>query len=185
MSHDIDDPLKRAAETVYAGVSENTTSKLPEGVIRLSELTIGGKTAKELERALDSGGFRVSELARDLLRSSHFTTLPEPQTVRLVRINVSDLGLTEPLTHQIYAKAKSFGLGLCPAEIGPQLRLVHKNQQLGDRFCIGMKPMFDSNGDLGIFELNHASFGFQLVSRWARNGRLWYQDNAFVFTLVK
>jgi hypothetical protein len=184
MFHDIDNPIKRAAETAYAGVSETIAPKLPEGAIRLPDLTIGGKTHRELERALDSGGFRVSFLARDLLRSSYFTTLSNPQTISLVRVNVSDLGLTEPLTRQIYAKAKSFGLELCPAEVGPQLRLEYKNQPLGDRFCIGMNQIHDSNGDMGIFELNRTTSGLQLVSRWARSGRLWYPESDFVFSLA-
>src|SRR3989304_6477209 len=83
-----------------------TVPVLPEGAIRHPDLTIGGKTPKELEQALVSGGFNVSNWARDILRSRDFTALPKQQDLSLIRVSVSDLGLRgTPTTDQIYARA--------------------------------------------------------------------------------
>lgn len=162
------------------------TPVLPEGAIRLPDLTIGGKTPKELEKALASDGFRVSDWARDMLRDRSFTTLPEQQTLSLVRVKVADLGLTDtPTTDQIYAKANELGLDLCPAEVGPQLRLAYKDQPMDEWLYVGMKQIADSYGYPNVYELDRDTDGSWLSSYWARPDDRWYPENTFVFSLRK
>ena len=43
-------------------------SVLPEGVIRLPDLTIGGIKSKELGKLLIANGYRVSDYAGDLMK---------------------------------------------------------------------------------------------------------------------
>ena len=56
---------------------------LPEGAIRLPDLTIGGVKSKGLEKLLSSNGHRISDYAKYLLGSPDFTTLPSPKTTGL------------------------------------------------------------------------------------------------------
>lgn len=163
----------------------SATPTLPEGAIRLPDLTIGGKAPKQLEKELVSGGFRISYYAKDLLRSRDFTTLPDKQTLSLVRVKISDLDLGDPTTDQIYAKAKSLGLELCPAEVGPQLRLAYKDQPLDEWLYIGMKQIADSFGYPDVFRLDRRENGLWLDGVWARPDDKWNPENAFVFSLRK
>src|SRR5437667_10837843 len=89
----------------------SATPALPEGAIPLTDLTIGGKTTEQLEKALASGGINVRGYAEDMLRSRAFTTLKDQQNVSLVKVSVSDLYLRDfPTTGEIYMQASSLGL---------------------------------------------------------------------------
>lgn len=168
------------------GIETFSTPALPEGVIRLPDLTIGGKTSKELEKALVSNKINVSEWAKDMLRSKDFTTLPEQQTLSLVRAKVSDIGLTgTPTTDQIYARANELGWDLCPAEVAPHLRLVLKDQPLDDWFFIGMKQITGSSGCPDVFRLRRGGDGLWLGSDFASPGTGWAPEDGFVFSLRK
>jgi len=175
-----------AEERSTGGPETVSTPVIPEGAIRLPDLTIGGKTPKQLEKALVSGGFRVNDYARDLLRSRCFTTLPDQQTLSLVRVTVSDLGLTGcPTTDQIYTKATSLGLELCPAEVGPQLRLTYKDQPFGEWLYIGMKQIAASRGDPSVFGLDRFGVGSWLGGYSADPDSPWDPKDGFVFSLRK
>jgi hypothetical protein len=167
------------------GLETFSTPELPEGAIRLPDLTIGGQSAQKLERALVSGGFKVSDRAKSILRNLNFTTLPKQQKLGLVRIRVGDLGLTgNPTTTQIYTKAEELGLGVCPPEVGPHLRLVY-NQPLNEWLYIGMKQITDSYGSPSVFMLGRDVDGQWLLSAWANPGLRWYPKHEFVFSLRK
>jgi hypothetical protein len=164
----------------------SATPVLPEGAIRLPDLTIGGRTAKQLESALSSEGLKVGDWARSMLRSREFTTLPEEQTLSLVRVKVADLGLAGyPTTDQIYAKANDLGLELCPAEAGPQLRLAYKDQPMDEWLYVGMKQIADSDGNPNVFKLDRHTDDSWLYSVWAKPDHQWDPKNEFVFSLRK
>ena len=92
------------------------TFSLPEGVIRLPDVTIGGVKPGELGKLLTANGHRVSNYAEDLMQK--MPTLPDQQTISLVRATVSAMGLSgNPTTDQIYKKADELGWNLCPAEV--------------------------------------------------------------------
>lgn len=113
-----------------------------EGAIRLPDLTIGGIKPKEFGIVLASEGYRVSDYASDLLKNHNFTTLPDKQTISLVKTTASAMGLTRnPTTDQIYEKANELGWDLCPAEVGPHLRLEYTDQPVNERLYIGMKQI--------------------------------------------
>jgi hypothetical protein len=164
----------------------SATPVLPEGAIRLPDLAIGGRTAKQLESSLASEGFRIGDWARSMLRSRDFTTLPEEQTLNLVRVKVADLGLAgNPTTDQIYAKANDLGLDLCPAEVGPQLRLAYKDQPMDEWLYVGMKQITDSDGNPDVFGLGRDDDGLWLHDDWASPDGTWGPRSEFVFSLRK
>lgn len=157
---------------------------LPEGAIRLPDLTIGGKTVKELEMALKSARHNVSDYAKDLLRNPSFTTLPEPQTISLVRSTVSAMGLSgNPTTDRIYERADELGWDLCPAEVGPHYRLAYTDQPLNEWLAIGMKQIPDSDGNPSVFRLGRRDDGSWLHSGWAYPRDQWGPEAEFVFSL--
>lgn len=165
---------------------EHIYTTFPEGKIRIQDLEIGGKDAKELTRQMKAEGVNISDWANDMLRSRDFTTLPNPQNLNLVRLKVSDLGFTNyPTTDQIYAKANELGLDLCPAEVGPHLRIKNKDQAMDDWYYVGMKQITGSNGYPRVFKLERGADGLWLDGRWARSARTWPPQYEFVFSLRK
>ncbi len=164
----------------------STTPALPEGAIRLPDLTIGGKTPKQLESALASGGFKISDWARDMLRSSDFTTLPGQQTIRLVRASALDLGMTgNPTLSQILERANTFNLGECLAEVAAYLRMADNNQPLNESYYLAMKPITDSFGRPFVFRLGRGGGGSWLSGGWAFPDVQWGPVRGFVFSLRK
>lgn len=153
---------------------EHIYTKFPEGKIRIQDLEIGGKSKEQLKQELESNGINISSYANDLLKSRDFTTLPNSQNLSLVKLKVSDLGFNNyATTDQLFAKARELGLDLCPAEVGPNLRLKDKDQPMDDWYYVGMKPIADSDGNPHVFELGRDTSGLWLRERWAEPGDTW------------
>ena len=156
---------------------------LPEGVIRLPDLTIGGMKPKKLEKALTAEGHRISDYAMDLLKSKYFTTLPEPKTISLVRATSRVMGLSgNPTTEQIYERADRLNWDLCPAEVGPHLRLAYKDQPMNEWLSIAMIQIADRNGRPNLFDVERNDHGSWLDTSWAEPADPWNPDNSLVFS---
>jgi len=165
---------------------EHVYTSFPEGKIRRQSLEIGGKTKKQLRRELKQAGVNITLYAKDMIKSPDFTTLPVVQALYTVRLKVGDLGLSGYLTtDQVYAKAQELGLELCPAEVGPHLRLQDTDQPMGEWFYVGMKQIVDSLGRPCIFQLARHSLGLWLYGDWAGPGGGWYPSHELVFSLRK
>lgn len=140
------DRLPKSLEHIYTA--------FPEGKIRRTELTIGGQTKEQLISELGAHNINISDYAEDMIKSPDFTTLESAESVDVVRLKVSDLGFTQsPTTDQLYAKAAELGLELCPAEVGPYLRLQDTNQPLNEWYYIAMKQVSDRDGHPTVFYL--------------------------------
>jgi hypothetical protein len=76
-------------------------------------------SAPRSDEILGRPAFNLSKMRRD---------------ARLVVLAVSELGFEEDGVSlaDIYARARQLGFELCPAEVGPQLRLQYLNQPLGE-----------------------------------------------------
>lgn len=165
---------------------EHVYTSFPEGKIRRQQIEIGGKTREQLQQELKQNGVNVSSYAEDMMKSPDFATLPVAQMLDTIRLKVGDLGLSGyPTTDQVYKKAQELGLDLCPAEVGPQMRLQTKDQPLGDYYWIGMKQITDSGGDPGVFGMGRYEGGLWLGDYWARPDDRWGPDDGFVFRLRK
>ena len=147
---------------------------------------IGGRTAKELEQELRDKKINI-DYAQDMLRSKSFTTLKNPEQIELIRLKVRDLGFKSgATTDEIYRKAEELGLELCPAEVGPNLRLQYVDQPLGEWFYIAMKQISDRDGNPYWFKLECSGDGLWLRGGWARpHARWWNPAVEFVFRLRK
>lgn len=163
---------------------EHMYASFPEGKIRRQQIKIGGKTNEQLQQELEQAGVKVTSYAQDMMRNHGFTTQHAPQTLDTVRLKVGDLGLSGyPTTDQIYKKAQELGLALCPAEVGPHMRLATKDQPIRDYFWIGMKQIADSDGFPGVFDLARNEDGLWLHDNWVRPDSKWRRYDEFVFSL--
>lgn len=147
-------------------------------------ITIGGVLPSELTGHLERHGFRLSQWAREM--TAKLSTAKKQHKVSLVRVAVKDLGFTEmPTTTELFARAKEKGLGLCPAEVGPHLRLALADQSRGDYFWVAMEPITDSAGSPLVFYLASHDGGQWLDSRCASPVSRWRLGREFVFLLRK
>lgn len=104
---------------------------------------------KDYLATLNQENFRVHGSTQYLVRN-----LPKarsPVDVDLVLVLSYELGCRGAKSRsEIYAKAKELGLELCPAEVGPALRLAHPGSLTVN---VAMEPLIDENGCYNIFLL--------------------------------
>lgn len=103
-------------------------------------ITLGNfKDLASLQQALGTKDFWGSA-DNELLEKTPFS--PNICVVNLVKLKLSNLGFKNPTSiPDIYARAEKFGFRLCPAEVGPQLRLQYLNQPRNQHLFIAMKPL--------------------------------------------
>jgi hypothetical protein len=74
--------------------------------------------------------------------------------VELVLLSAADLGFkSQSSLADVYKRARKVGLELCPAEVGPQLRLDYRNQPRGEALHIAMQPLATYSGEPTILAL--------------------------------
>lgn len=125
------------------------------------------------EEALKRKNIHFSDCGKDILQKTEFSK--EAQKYELVRFTVGQLGFPNgATTDEIYDKAEKLGLELCPAEVGPHLRLQYPGREY---FWIAMKQITDRRGYPSVFSLD--TYGRQLglhgrdaepVDRWGAGG---------------
>ena len=94
--------------------------------------------------------------------------LPTWKTVALGRqpsvIRLREALQTPPFVlGDILARARQLGFKLCPAEVGPALRLAYRDQPIGEFLHIGMKPLMAGGGEARDFTLGNAGTGLLLL----------------------
>jgi hypothetical protein len=95
-------------------------------------VSVGGRTKAELLQDLQHNAIAMNESAQRLFASDDFTTSETRYDVPTVELTVRDLGFPGGATiAAIYARAGVLGLGLCPLELGPDLRLQYRDQPEG------------------------------------------------------
>ena len=146
------------------------------------KLGTGLKTADDFRRALEDVGVNISDWANDILGKPAFTVASEETEVDLVKVTVAELGFKKGARHdQIYERVKKLGLELCPAEVGPQLRLQYQDQPNGERILVAMEPIIASDGYPLVFNVGRGESGLWLYGRWGHSVRFRYPDDQWVF----
>jgi hypothetical protein len=136
--------------------------------------------------ALDSAAVRIGDSANEILGRPTFRYMTaKEETVLLVVRSVAELGLESEAVSlaDIYSRARRIGLALCPAEVGPQLRLDYANQPLGEVLHIAMEPVTTYAGDLTILALMNAGTGPLLIGSDGRPDFTMPRTFRFVFAL--
>ena len=137
--------------------------------------------------ALEAGKHLSGAWVSDLFGKPACTCASEEIDVDLVVLSVADLGFKEgALYSQICERAPAIGLDLCPAEVGPALRLAYGNQPRGERLVIATKPFTDSGDDLDLFVMEvSGGGGLWLRGDCGPSDRFWEPDRRFVFVRRK
>ena len=105
--------------------------------------------------------------------------------VELVLLSTAELGVESDETSlsDVYKRARQAGLELCPAEVGPQLRLHYRNQPLGEALDIAMEPVATYSGSPTILTLANWGTGLALLGRDGRSESMVSRISRFVFAL--
>lgn len=142
---------------------------------------------KAMRQALRKSGVRISDWGQNLLDSEKFDMAEQAERIDLASLTVAELGFPNgATTREIYEAAAKLGLELCPAEVGPRLRMQPDTEQtLGEYFAVAMEPITDSGGDPFVFFLHRGDVGPGLDAAFARPGSWWLPSHRFVFRLRK
>ncbi len=123
------------------------------------DLGTGLETADDFRIALRRNNCEINNGANYMLGNPAFSVSDREITVDLVLVSFSDLGFGKYADRrEVYEKARSLGLQICPEEVGPQLRLQFDGQRPGDKsLIVCIKPLPDNEGTPSLFSLqcNH------------------------------
>lgn len=146
-------------------------------------VTIGGyQNAEQYKRTASQTGCHIGDWASDILESPNFIVTQEKEQIVLAIVTVAELGLTKGGSyHNICTNASKFGMQLCPAEIGPALRLAYKEQPDGEAVAVAMKAVQTRSGGLYIFTLGRNGENLWLRGSFGHRNFFWYPDQKFVF----
>jgi hypothetical protein len=171
------DALPRTVEHMY--------TKFPEEQIRFREIELGTGfiDGPAFQKAIEAQGMKVYKpYAQDMLENPEFNVLGEHKNAELVEVSVASLGFERQTRYdQICARALELGLEICPAEVGPQLRLQYADQPLYEYLIVAMKAISGSDGSPLVFHVNRRGDGLWLNAARGGPGDEWAPEHRFVF----
>lgn len=131
------------------------------------------------EDAIKQKNIHLSGWGKDILDQTKFSQKMEKY--ELVRFTVAELGFSSgATTDEIYKKAEELGLELCPAEVGPHLRLQYSGKEW---MLIAMKQISDRCGFPNVFILYSDARQLRLYASYAGPASRWDPDGKFIFWL--
>ena len=146
------------------------------------ELSVGGLTKENLIQQLILSGIQFNEFTQILFEHSSFSPGGESESVQLVKVKLSDLGLTNPCPFQtIVDKALSLGLKLCPLSLAASLRLEYLDQPEGPFLTIASKKPEQNEYYPSGFYLRNSEGSLWLRGYLATGDTEWPDENEFVF----
>jgi hypothetical protein len=143
-------------------------------------ITVGGsKGVNAIRLAMETAPCRIliGDDADEILSRPAFPFIKAPVELDLVVLSSFELGFgdqasrrdvelgasVEASLHDIYARATGLGFELCPAEVGPALRLNYLDQPLGEFLHIAMKPVARYTGEPVDFTIGNGGAGLLLL----------------------
>lgn len=122
------------------------------------------KNTNDFRRALKENGFKGCEEPHDddILIDPVFTVADHETELSLVIASISQLGFQDGTSlEQAYRTADVFGFEALPEEAGPQLRLQYKDQPIGERLIVCVKPAIGLV-NFPLFDVEHDKSGLWL-----------------------
>lgn len=178
--------LQKALREALCPPTEKTPKTSELKVWKTIKIGTGIKNGKAFCSELEKQDFRIGDWARDMLGQKAFTVATQEEDVDLVNLSVADLGFEKGARYDaICARALELGLELCPAEVGPQVRLQYPDQPRDEWFLVAMEAIRDSGGYLLVFYVEHAEGGRWLSGYFGEPVYFWSADYRFVFRLRK
>ncbi|HMP67669.1 MAG TPA: hypothetical protein PKA60_02895 [Candidatus Paceibacterota bacterium] len=160
-------------------------SKFPESPIlmRTIETDPTLKTPADAKNTILADGHQISSTAEQMLEQTTFST--ESVEYNLVSFSVAELGFPNGATvKEIFDKGIELGLELCPAEVGPNLRLQY-NDQPNDNYLFLAMETIDVDGNPLVWLVDRSSGVSWLYYFWARPDRRWDAGYRVVFVSRK
>jgi hypothetical protein len=135
--------------------------------------------------ALDIAKIKIGDSADEILGRPAFPYARTKTGVELAVLSAADLGVESDQVSlaEVYRRARQAGLELCPAEVGPQLRLDYRNQPLGEALDVAMEPVATYGGEPTILTLANWGTGLLLIGRDGRPESTVFRKSRFVFAL--
>jgi hypothetical protein len=149
-------------------------------------ITLGSyKGVDGYRNALDIAKIKIGDSADEVLGRPAFPYARTKTGVELAVLSAADLGMESDRASlaEGYQRARQAGLDLCPAEVGPQLRLEYRNQPLGEALDIAMEPVATYGGEPTILTLANWGTGLLLIGRDGRPESMVFRKSRFVFAL--
>lgn len=108
------------------------------------------KSPKDYKKAMEKDGYHIIDYAGQILNKTEVSQTEVE--LDLVAVTVGELGFKDGARRDVlYTRAIELGLQLCPAEVGPALRLAYKDQPKGEWLRIGMEPIAGSDDNPYVF----------------------------------
>ena len=173
---------------IRVGAAKLAGPQIDLKIFKTINLGTGLKTADDFRKSLRDSGNKVSSEANGILGNYAFTFTVAVKKIKidLAIKSVDELGFKDGATRQrIYGRANELGLDLCPAEVGPQLRLQYKDQPEEEHLIVAMNPIADSDGALELFLVERDDSGLWLDSYYDVPGYIWHAGSRFVFARRK
>jgi hypothetical protein len=148
-------------------------------------LELGGGSKRALLQALDREGCYVGQCALAMIEHASFPGAEGPHTIKLARVQLSTLGVTDWVAWSDVLKAAAkAGARKVPAEAAARLALELPDQQPGDHFWILMDPVAGPDGEPYVFYLaSHDDGERRLLGRYVSSIRRFYPHREIVFGL--
>lgn len=179
----------REVTVIFEDVSKLATITADAPVLKVWQtikIGTGVKSGKAFCSELEKKDFRIGDWARDVLKQKAFTIAAQEEDVDLVSLSVTDLGFKKGARYDaICTRGLELGLELCPAEVGPQLRLQYLDQPRGEWLVIAMGALRGSDGRLSVFRVAHDDDGRWLGTCCADPDDFFGGDRRFVFRLPR
>ena len=132
------------------------------------------------KQAIEADGKKINSWGLDILQKVRCGK--KQVEVHLAVATVEELGLPKGgTTDQLHAAIKAQGGQLCPAEVGPALRLLYKDQPKGEWLWLAMEAIPDSGGDLIVFRVARDDDGLWLGAGYGHPDSFWYPGGRIVF----
>ena len=147
--------------------------------------TLGSyKGVDAYRNALDAADIKIGDAANEILGGPAFPYVSGKTNVELTVLSAAELGVeSESALADVYRRASQLGLVLCPAEVGPQLRLDYRDQPLNESLVIAMEPVKTYGGDPTILSLVNFGSGLALLGSDGRSEFMVPRYVRFVFAL--
>jgi len=149
------------------------------------ELKMSGGSKRALMQALERDGCFIGHCAREMIARASFASAESPRTVKLARVQLGTLGVTDWVTWSDVLKAAAkIGVERVPAEAAVRLALELPEQQPGDHFWILMDPITGPDGEPYVFYLaSHDDGERRLLGRYVSSIRRFFPHREIVFGL--
>jgi hypothetical protein len=149
-------------------------------------ITIGEyKGANAVRAAIDAAPCPIAmgDWADEILGRPAFPFSRAKLDIDLVVVSAAELGFGPDgaSLRDIYARADTFGLDLCPAEVGPILRLNYLDQPIGEFLHVAMRPVATYGGELVDFTLGNGGSSLLLIGGNAQPDAAFTGAVRFVF----